>query len=331
MIRVAIAQASGYTGLLLTELLLRHPRVELAQLTSRSQAGLALDQVEPRLAGRSTLHFSTPETLDPSALDAVFLCAEHGHAAALADGLLSTGFAGAIIDLSADFRLRDPAGYPHWYGREHSHPDLLAAFRYGLADAIEPTDQARLIANPGCFASGVILSLLPLAQTGALKHASVTAITGATGSGVKPSEATHFPRRDGNLRAYKVYEHQHLGEIEQALALTSAIDFVPVSGPFSRGIWATIAIELARPFDQFALDALYAEFYANRRLVRLHAGVLPELRYAVHTPFIDIGLIARGERALIGFALDNLMKGAASQAVQNLNRVFGFDDTLGLI
>jgi LysW-gamma-L-alpha-aminoadipyl-6-phosphate/LysW-L-glutamyl-5-phosphate reductase len=330
VITTAILQASGYTGMALTELLLRHPKARIAALTSRSQAGLALGAVEPRLSGRSPLVFSAPETLELAALDCVFVCAEHGQAAQIVQGLLERGYRGAVIDLSADFRLRDASAYPRWYGREHSAPALLDQFVYGLADCMAPGEQSRYVANPGCFATGITLSLLPLARAGLLSHATITAVTGATGSGVKPSATTHFPAREGNLRAYKVFEHQHLGEIQQALAVNIPIDFVPVSGPFSRGIWGTVSAELTGALSKDELTALYLDFYLNRRLVRLHPETLPALRDAVHTPFADIGWIARGERALIGFAIDNLLKGAASQAVQNFNRIFGFDDALGL-
>lgn len=330
MITTAILQASGYTGIALTELLLRHPRAHLAALTSRSQAGLSLGAVEPRLNGRSALVFSAPETLAVAGLDCVFVCAEHGQAAQIVQDLLQRGYLGAIIDLSADFRLRDASAYPRWYGREHAAPELLAQFVYGLADALPASERTRFVANPGCFATGITLALLPLARAGVLAHASITAVTGATGSGVKPSATTHFPSREGNLRAYKVFEHQHLGEIQQSLGINAPIDFVPVSGPFSRGIWGTVTTELTRAVSAAELTALYQDFYAERALVRLHPNALPALRDAVHTPFADIGWIARGERALIGFAIDNLLKGAAAQAVQNFNRIFGFDDALGL-
>jgi len=164
-----------------------------------------------------------------------------------------------------------------------------------------------------------------------LEHASINAITGATGSGIKPSEATHFPRREGNLRAYKVFAHQHLAEIKQCLGESLELDFVPISGPFSRGIWGTLSVSLCRAVEQAELDQIYRDFYQGRRLLRLHSATLPELRFAVSTPFIDIGLLARGRRALLGFALDNLLKGAASQALQNFNRLFNFDDAKGLL
>jgi len=331
MIKTAVLQASGYTGLALVELLLRHPEVQITALTSRSQAGLTLDQVEPRLAGRSTLRFIAPDALDVAALDCVFVCAEHGQAALLVEALLERGYQGAVIDLSADFRLRNALDYPRWYGAAHPAPGRLEQFVYGLADALPNTERTRYVANPGCFASGINLTLLPLARLNLLEHASINAITGATGSGIKPSEATHFPRREGNLRAYKVFAHQHLAEIKQCLGESLELDFVPISGPFSRGIWGTLSVSLCRAVEQAELDQIYRDFYQGRRLLRLHPATLPELRFAVSTPFIDIGLLARGRRALLGFALDNLLKGAASQALQNFNRLFNFDDAKGLL
>jgi len=331
MINVAILQGSGYTGLALVELLLRHPQVRLRALTSRSQAGLALGVVEPRLAGRNAPPFIAPDALDHKSIDCVFVCAEHGHAAQMVAALLAQGFAGSVIDLSSDFRLRDANAYPRWYDRAHEQPQLLDRFIYGLADVLPASERSGFVANPGCFATAITLALLPLARAGLLTHAAVTAITGATGSGVKPAAATHYPLRDGNLRAYKVHTHQHQGEILQSLGVPLGLDFVPVSGPFSRGIWGTASLRLSRSLGEAECADLFRGFYADRALVRLHPKRLPELRDAVHTPFADIGWIGGGEQLLLGFALDNLLKGAASQALQNFNRVFGLDDTMGLL
>jgi N-acetyl-gamma-glutamyl-phosphate reductase len=327
--RVAVLHGAGYTGAELTRLLLAHPTCTLAAVTSRSFAGRSLWEAHPALRGSTDLAFTAPEDLDPSAVDAVFLAAEHGRAADVVSVLLAGGFDGFVVDLSADFRLRDPAVYEARYGRPHPAPELLSEFVYGLADVHAPYPEGtRLLANPGCFATGLALSLWPLARGGVL-HAAVTALTGASGSGARPSDTTHFPTREGNVRSYRELRHQHLAEVLQLLGPGARVDFVPVSGPWTRGIWGTA--HLVAGIEPGDVARAFEEAYADRPLVRLWPDRLPEMRWSVGSPYCDLGWIARDGAVVVGFALDNLLKGASGQAIQNLNLLRGRPETEGLL
>ena len=236
-----------------------------------------------------------------------------------------------IVDLSADFRFRDTAVYEAWFGFRHPAPELLARFVYGLPEVFAPYPPGtRLIANPGCFATGLSLALYPAAQPLAPLQAAVTALTGASGSGTRPKPTTHFPTREGNVRAYKVLAHQHLPEVLQVLGPAAEVAFVPASGPWTRGIWGTAHLALPDGLDEEDVTGWFERAYAEADAVRLWPGQLPELRYAVGTPFCDLGWIVQGNHLVVGFALDNLLKGAATQAVQNLNLALGLPAMAGL-
>ncbi len=329
---VIVLHGAGYVGGELVRLLLRHPHFDLGVVTSRTFAGEPLWKVHPTLRGETELTFSTGDDLDVDAVDAVFVTAEHGRGAAETLRLIDAGYDGFVVDLSADFRFRDAAAYASWFGFTHPAPELLPSFVYGLPEVYAPYPRdARRIANPGCFATGIALSLYPIARHLDGLDAAVTALTGASGSGARPKETTHFPTREGNVRAYKVLEHQHLPEVRQVLGERARLSFVPVSGPWTRGIWGTVQIEL--PADAFAADvgSWFESAYGDAPFVRLWPDALPELRYAVNTPFCDVGWLIRDRRLVIAFALDNLLKGAASQAVHNLNLLLGLPETTGLI
>ncbi len=332
MKRIGILHGAGYTGGELIRLVLGHPDCELSVVTSRSFAGKPLSAAHPGLAGWTDLLFAGPADLDIQDLAAVLVAAEHGQGAKAVQSLLGADFEGAIVDLSADFRFQDPAAYPEWFGFDHPAPALLERFVYGLPEVRAPYPEGTLmVANPGCFATAVSLALWPLARAGWKLRASVTALTGASGSGVKPKETTHYPTRAGNVRAYKVFSHQHQPEIEAILGEAVTIEFVPVSGPWTRGIWGTAHLTLPESVDEAELGAAFESAYENSALVRVWPDRLPELRYAVGTPFFDVGWKVGGRHAVIGFAIDNLLKGAASQAVQNLNLLLGLPETAGLI
>ena len=329
-IRVALLHGAGYTGRELIRALLQHPRAALRSVTSRTFAGQPLYAAHPELRGMITQRFSDPTSFVPEDLDAVFVAAEHGQGAHAVSRLLEQHFAGIIIDLSADFRLKSPRSYARWYGREHPAPALLSRFTYGLTEVAAPYD-TQWIANPGCFATGIGLALHTLDGILSEYHAMVTALTGASGSGVRPKAATHFPARDGNLRAYKVLAHQHLPEVTQLLSNGARVSFVPVSGPWTRGIWASIFIKTRQKVSADDLTAAYTERFGDEPLIRLYPGALPELKPCVGTPFCDIGWTVNGSDIVVGFALDNLLKGAATQAIQNLNAVFGLPHATGLL
>lgn len=332
MKRIALLHGAGYAGGDLIRLLLFHPGFELAAVTSRTFSGHPVWEAHPFLRGVTSLSFTAEEDLDLSALDGVLISAEHGQGVAAVQGLLDRGFNGVIVDLSADFRFRAPHVYEHWFGFEHPAPELLDRFQYGLPEVYAPyTKGVGWIANPGCFATGLSLALWPLCEPLTPLHVSVTALTGASGSGTKPKTTTHYPTREGNVRAYKVLNHQHQPEVEQVLGTAARLAFVPVSGPWVRGIWGTAHVMLSPGVTEDRVRLWYESAYAGKPFVRLFPGELPEMRASVGTPFCDIGWVVDGLHLVVGFALDNLLKGAASQAIQNLNLALGQPETAGLL
>jgi len=330
MKRTAVLHAAGYVGRSLMDVILKHPDLDLVAATSRSFAGQPVSAAHPVLAGRTTLVFS--ESLDASGLDVVFVAAGHGQGAAAVSELLNSGFNGLVIDMSADFRLPDPATYLSRYGKEHPRPDLLEGAWYGMPEITGPPPVGTdLIANPGCFATAISLALFPfsVADVPAMSF-SVTAITGASGSGALPKPTTHFPDRDGNMRAYKIFGHQHEAEIDR-MAPGVSYSFVPASGPWTAGIWGTAQAMLPDGVDVASIAALFTERYADKPLIRLWPDALPELRWSVGSPFTDIGWVVSDQKLVVGFGIDNLMKGAATQAIQNANLAFGWEVTRGLV
>lgn len=329
---IALLHGAGYVGDELIRLLAAHPALELVAVTSRTFAGEPVWKAHASLRGQTELAFSEPDALDLKGLSAVLVAAEHGQGVHAVLDLREQGFDGVIIDLSADFRYDDPALYEEWFDYTHPAPELLTEAVYGLPEVHAPYDDgATLIANPGCFATGLALALWPLAQHLPPFEAHVTALTGASGSGTRPKAATHFPTRDGNVRAYKVLAHQHLPEVQQVLGPAADLAFVPASGPWTRGIWGTAHVALPDGVDADTVASWFERAYADAPFVRTWPGTLPELRYAARTPFCDLGWTVQGRKLALGFALDNLLKGAASQAVQNLNLALGLPETAGLL
>ena len=328
MIRAAILHGGGYVGRELIHLLLKHSRVSLSCVTSRTYAGAPLDTPHPALRGQYNLHFIDPTELDCTTFDIVFVAAEHGKGAASVKALLDRGYTGNIIDMSSDFRFSDVNTYETLFKLKHPVPELIQKFSYGQPEIFAPYS-TRYIANPGCFSTGMLLSVWPLHLNCTEVNASITAITGASGSGIRPKPTTHFPERDGNVRAYKVLNHQHLFEISQFLNPNISLAMVPVSGPFTRGIWGTV--QLKAPAKRSEIARWFNEVYGNHSLIRLWPDMLPELRYAVGSPYCDIGWVVHGEHLVIGFALDNMLRGAASQAIQNMNLLMDWPIKTGLV
>ena len=328
MIRAAILHGGGYVGRELIHLLLNHPRVSLSCVTSRTYAGAPLDTPHPALRGQHNLLFIDPTELDCTTFDIVFVAAEHGKGAASVKALLDRGYTGDIINMSSDFRFSDVNTYESLFKVKHPVPELIQKFSYGQPEIFAPYS-TRYIANPGCFSTGMLLSVWPLHLNCTEVNASITAITGASGSGIRPQPTTHFPERDGNVRAYKVLNHQHLFEISQFLNPGISLAMVPVSGPFTRGIWGTV--QLKAPAKRSEIARWFNEVYGNHSLIRLWPDMLPELRYAVGSPYCDIGWVVHGEHLVIGFALDNMLRGAASQAIQNMNLLMDWPIKTGLV
>ena len=329
--RVGLLHGAGYVGGELIRLLAGHPDASLATVTSRTFAGEPVAEAHSSLRGQVDHTFVAPTDLALDSLDAVLVAGEHGQSMHLVPELLDAGFEGPIVDLSADFRFSDAAVYPEWFDVEHPAPDLLEEAVYGLPEWGEPVGPSSFVANPGCYATGITLALAPLAAQDAPFSAHVTALTGASGSGATPSSATHFPTRDGNVRPYKVLAHQHGPEITQTIGSHVDLHFVPASGPWTRGIWGTAQVDWPSPLSDEAVAGWFNDAYADAPVVRCSPGVLPSLQPTVGTPFCDLGWQLQGDTLVVGFALDNLLKGAASQAVQNLNRTLGVPETTGLL
>jgi N-acetyl-gamma-glutamyl-phosphate reductase common form len=330
-VRVGVLHGAGYVGGELIRLLAAHPDAALHAVTSRTFAGQSVGAAHASLRGQVDCTFAAPDDVDLAALDALLVAGEHGQSMQVVPELLNSGFDGPIVDLSADFRFRDPAVYPEWFDVEHPAPALLEAAVYGLPEWTDEIARASLVANPGCYATGITLALAPLAQNDVPFTAHVTALTGASGSGATPSTATHFPDRDGNVRPYKVLAHQHGPEIRQSLGEHVTLEFVPASGPWTRGIWGTAQIEWSGDVDPGAVTTWYDEAYGEAPCVRCRPDDLPSLQPTVQTPFCDLGWKMSDSTLVVGFALDNLLKGAASQAVQNLNRTLDLPEPAGLL
>jgi N-acetyl-gamma-glutamyl-phosphate/LysW-gamma-L-alpha-aminoadipyl-6-phosphate reductase len=321
-------------------ILLFHPQAEVALVTANEQAGKAVGEVHRNLFGLTGLRFEkAPEDFESlSGLDCVFLALPHGQALEVAPRLP----AGVkVVDLSGDFRLRDADEFREHYGREHTATELLPEFVYGLTEFNrEEIRNARLVSNPGCFATATLLGLGPLAASGALKgRVVVDAKTGSSGSGAKPAANTHHPQRANSFYAYKPFTHQHVPEIEQALRgvgkegrWSSELIFMTHSLPVSRGIFASVYAELSEGSEMTVegLRGLYEDFYRGSFFVRLVNGS-PDINWVKMTNFCDLGFAARGRQVAVFSALDNLVKGAAGQAVQNMNLMFGLEEKAGLM
>ncbi len=350
-VRVAIVGASGYSGEELVRLLLGHPRAELVAATSRQYAGQALAQVFPRFASHpaaKAVRFAEPnaEALASQA-ELVFLALPHGVAAEFAAPLLQAGC--RVIDLSADFRLRNAATYKEFYAHDHPAPDLLARAVYGLPEIYR--DQIRtasLVASPGCYPTSILLPLIPLLRAKLVqpKGIIVNSLSGVSGAGRKAELDYLFCECNESVRAYGVPKHRHLSEIEEQISLAAGtkvvIQFTPHLVPVNRGILTTLYLSLARPFkslDEMTAISLqigqcYAAAYGNEPFVRLLEGqALPDTKNVVGTNTIEIAwrLDPRTGRLLVISAEDNIVKGASGQAVQSMNILCGFEETTGLI
>lgn len=338
--RAAVLGGSGYGGAELIRRLLVHPDVELARVASLDHVGQPLGAAHLSLEGATDLVFEDlPPARAAEGMDVVLLGLPHKVSARQVPELLGTG--ARVVDMSGDFRLRDADAYERYYGAKHPHPELLGQFVYGLPELNrERLRGARLVASPGCFATCIELSLLPLARAGLLEGVvHVQGITGSSGSGVAPSAGTHHPVRAANLRTYKPLEHQHLPEIAEALAQAGARDLalrlVPVSAPLARGIFSTAFVELPDDWTEERLRRLYEEAYAAEPFVRVPRARLPEVAAVAGSNHAEVGVAlgpsVKGRRtaALFG-ALDNLVKGGAGQAIQNMNLVLGLPEGTSL-
>ncbi|HEV8371442.1 MAG TPA: N-acetyl-gamma-glutamyl-phosphate reductase [Pyrinomonadaceae bacterium] len=334
-LNIGIFGGSGYGGSELLRILLFHPNAEISFVTANEHAGKAVSEVHRNLAGLTNLTFcsASEKTETLTDLDCVFLALPHGQAMDVVPRLPANVKA---IDLSGDFRLQDQAVFEKHYKQEHTAMELQSEFVYGLTETNrEAVRKARLIANPGCFATATLLGLAPLVANNLLSgRVIVDAKTGSSGSGAKPAANTHHPQRMNSFYAYKPFTHQHVPEIEQELARvgdwTSELVFMTHSLPVSRGIFASIYAEVTDEFAEARLNEMFAEFYRDCFFVRLVKGS-PDINWVKTTNFCDIGFALRGNQIVVFSALDNLVKGAAGQAVQNMNLMFGLDEKTGLM
>ena len=335
MLKVGIVGGTGYTGVELLRLLAGHPQVVLRVITSRADAGTPVSQMFPSLRGHVDLVFTHPDQAHLDQCDVVFFATPNGIAMQQARALLDAGV--RVIDLAADFRIKDIPEWEKWYGMTHACPDLVAEAVYGLPEVNRAQiKQARLVANPGCYPTAVQLGFIPLLKAGLVEEDSLIADakSGVSGAGRKAEISSLFSEAADNFKAYGVAGHRHLPEIKQGLASVSGkpvgLTFVPHLTPMIRGIHATLYARIKQEAD---LQALFEQHYANETFVDvLPAGSMPETRsvrgsnicrIAVHRP-------NAGDTVVVLSVIDNLVKGAAGQAVQNMNIMFGLAESLGI-
>jgi len=338
--KVAVFGASGYTGEELVRLLLRHPRAELVAVTSRQSAGKTVAEIFPRAGSYSTartLRFTdaAPEKI-AAAVDIAFLALPHGVAVDFAGPLLRAG--ARVIDLSADFRIKDPSVYREFYAHEHGAPDLLPEAVYGLPEIYrDKISGARLVACPGCYPTSILLPLIPLVREKLIEPENIIAnsLSGVSGAGRKAEVDYLFVECNESVRPYGVPKHRHLAEIEQELALAAGsavtIQFTPHLIPVNRGILTTLYLN---PTNRKNIDAAFARAYADAPFVRLLGErTLPDTKNVVGTNVIEVAWRhdPRTGRLIVMSAEDNLVKGASGQAIECFNLICGYEETTGLL
>lgn len=336
MIKAGIVGATGYTGVELLRLLALHPEVEVIQLTSRSEAGSPVASMFPNLRGHVDIDFTEPDLSALSQCNIVFFATPNGTAMKMAPALLEKGV--KIVDLSADFRIKDVQEWSKWYGMEHACASLVADAVYGLPEVNrEKIKGATLVANPGCYPTAVQLGFLPLVQNGLVDAGKLIADvkSGVSGAGRKAAIGTLLCESSENMKAYSINGHRHLPEIVQGLNEVSqepvGLTFMPHLTPMIRGIHATLYSTLLKP--EVDLQLLFEDYYQDEPFVDvLEAGQSPETRSVRGSNNCQLAICRPqdGETVVVMAVEDNLVKGAAGQAVQNMNLMFGFEETVGL-
>lgn len=335
MIKVGIVGGTGYTGVELLRLLARHPQVELTAITSRGEAGTAVADLFPSLRGHIGLRFCDPKDANLAACDLVFFATPNGVAMQQARSLVDAGV--RLIDLAADFRIKDVAVWEKWYGMSHAAPELVAEAVYGLPEQNQAAIRgARLVANPGCYPTAVQLGFMPLLEAGVVDplHLIADAKSGVSGAGRKAEVHILFAEAADNFKAYGVSGHRHWPEIKQGLEMMAGanvgLTFVPHLTPMIRGIHATLYARITGEAD---FQGLFEKRYAGEPFVDvLPAGSHPDTRSvrAANVCRIALHRPQGGDTLVVLSVIDNLVKGAAGQAIQNMNIMFGLDETLGL-
>jgi N-acetyl-gamma-glutamyl-phosphate reductase len=338
-IKVGIVGGTGYTGVELLRLLAIHPDVELTAITSRGEAGMPVADMFPSLRGYVDLAFTDPATADLNACDVVFFATPHGVAMSQAQALLAANV--KVIDLAADFRLQDTAVFEKWYKMPHSCPDILSKAVYGIPELNrEQIKSAQVIGNPGCYPTTVLLGLAPLLEQELIDFSApiiADSKSGVSGAGRKAEVATLFAESSDSMKAYGVAGHRHHPEIHAQLTQLAKTDlqfiFVPHLIPIIRGMLSTIYVKLAAQAKNIDLQALYERRYQHERFVDvMPAGSLPETRSVRGSNQIRIALHTQADAGYLTLVVvqDNLVKGAAGQAVQNMNIMFGLPEVTGL-
>jgi N-acetyl-gamma-glutamyl-phosphate reductase len=319
-----VAGASGFAGALAAELVWRHPRMELVLATSRSDAGTELRRLYPRYRAPVTLKELILDDLED--IDAAIVAYPHGASAPVVAALRGLGI--QVVDLSADFRLGDMATYQRWYG-EHGAPELLEGAVYGLPELHrEAIREAELVANPGCYPTASILALAPLARAGLIDDVVIDAKSGVSGAGRGKGDSTHFVTVDENVTPYKVTGHRHQPEIAEQIG--QAVTFIPHLVPLDQGELASCYVRPTREVSQAEIDEIYSQAYDEEPFVEVVDWV-PGMREVRDTNLCRIHALVREDRLLVFSVIDNLWKGASSQAIQNLNLMLGFEEGEGLL
>lgn len=338
MIKAAVLGATGYAGIELVRLLTNHPEVSIEIVGSHSFAGKKIDEVYPNFRHILEKECTELNLEEVAKCDIAFTALPHGASKSVIPSILEQGV--KVIDLSGDYRYDDVKVYEKWYGQEHSSPELLKESVYGLPELNrEEIKKARLIGNPGCYTTCSILGAAPLLASGAgeTKNIIVDAKSGVTGAGRGLSQQVHFCECAETAKAYKVATHRHTSEIEQELSHIAGeeimLSFTPHLIPVKRGILSTIYINLKRNYTTEELTEIYKDYYKDEFFIRVYdAGKLPEIKNVAGSNFVDIGVVAdeRLQRAVVVSSIDNIVKGAAGQAVQNMNLLFGLDEKTAL-
>lgn len=338
MIRVGIVGVTGYTGSELIRILIKHPNVRITGLFSRSAYNKPLKKVFPQFASKLNLICDKPLVdIISSKCDLVFLALPHTASMDMGAGLIKAGV--RVIDLSADYRIKDLKVYSKFYALRHKDPQGVKKAVYGLTELFsEEIKKAQLVANPGCYPTAAILSLAPLVSLGIadLSTIVIDAKSGVSGAGRKKAEEFLLNKEKDDFKAYKVGVHQHTPEINQELSFLAGdevnVTFVPHLLPVYRGILETIYLKKRKKYADKDIIGVYKKFYRRKPFVRIRkVGVFPSIKDVVNTNFCDIGIKDLGDSIIIVSAIDNLIKGASGQAVENMNIMYGFPETSGLI
>ncbi len=334
---VSVVGASGYSGIELVKILLKHSQVSIDQLFANSSAGKRIDEVYPFFKGRIDARYESYDVGKVLRSDLVFIALPSGEAMTIVPELIRKGK--RVIDLGGDYRLKNPNLYAGYYGHEHSSPEFLSEAIYGLPEWNKSMIlNAQLIANPGCYPTSILLPLLPLLKEGLIANQGITvsSMSGVSGAGRKASIDLSFAEVNETVKAYKVGNHQHIPEITSILETATdrkvGLTFIPHLIPITRGIYTTITAPTNTTLSDVSIMDTYQKYYHSSPFVRYSQDTMPEIKNILHTNIIDIGFkVNTGNNNLILCSvIDNLIKGAAGQAVQNMNLMFGYNETEGL-